>query len=151
MVLYLLSSTKSFQRNNHMTGGYLKIHRPTWERSKWTSLLREPRKCKDCILPFCKHSGSRVVQTSHFMSSVKTGKTANYETSQKTPFLIFSKSWKGGEKKTKLKCLGEAGKGREHVCSILLPNSLNSRQGGRGFSRNKEISGEDQSFCPLRN
>lgn len=47
----------------------------------------------------------------------------------------------------------EAGKGREQttVCSILLPNSLNSQQGERGFSRDKEISGEELSFCPLRN
>lgn len=87
------------------------------------------------------------------MSSIKIGRTANDETFSKKPFLILSKSWEGREKKTKLKCLGEAGKGREQsiVCSILLPNSLNSQQGGRGFSRDKEISGEDQSFCPLRN
>jgi len=34
---------------------------------------------------------------------------------------------------------------------ILLPNSLNNQQEGKRFSRDKKISGEDQSFSPLRN
>lgn len=98
----------------------------------------------------CKHSGSQVEQIGHFVSSIKTGKTANDVTCSKKPFLILSKSWKGGQKKTKT---WEAGKGREQttVCSILLPNSLDSQQAERGFSRDKEISGEELSFCPLRN
>lgn len=115
-------------------------------------LLRQTRKLRDYVLLFYEHSGSQAVQIGHFNSSIKIGRTANYKACSKITFLFLSKSWGGGEKKTKLKRLGEGGKGRGQsiVCSIWLPNSLSSQQEGKGFSRDKEISGEDQSFPLLR-
>lgn len=139
----LKSSTKKFQRNDDMTTGYLK-NIQTSVTDEWVDhcLFRQTRKLREYILPFYKFSGSQAVQVGRFNSSIKIGRTENDETRSKIIFLFLSKSWGGGERKTELKCLGEAGGGEEAEYSVFnFASELLQRQ----------ISGEDQSFSPLRN